>query len=78
VGYICESDTLGYDRRMNETRVSDILAIHNGGAYSFSMSSNYNSRLRPAEVLIHKGKAILIRRREVLEDLLATQLEAEI
>jgi len=74
VGYICESDTLGYDRRLNEVRVGDILAISNAGAYGFSMSSNYNSRLRPAEVMIYRGKAHLIRKRENLEYLLQNQV----
>ena len=74
VGYICESDTLGYDRRLNEVRVGDILAISNAGAYGFSMSSNYNSRLRPAEVMIYKGEAHLIRKRENLEYLLQNQV----
>ena len=78
VGYICESDTLGYDRRLREVRISDILAISNAGAYGFSMSSNYNSRLRPAEVLIHKGEAKLIRKRETLENLLENQVEVEL
>lgn len=74
VGYICESDTLGYDRMLNEVRAGDILAIHNAGAYGFSMSNNYNSRLRPAEVLIENGQARLIRRRETLEDLVKTEI----
>ena len=78
VGYICESDTFGYDRRLNEVRVGDILAIHNAGAYGFSMSSNYNSRSRPAEVLIYKGQAHLIRKRENLEYLLMNQLEIDL
>ncbi len=78
VGYICESDTLGYDRRLNEVRVGDILAIGNAGAYGFSMSSNYNSRLRPAEVLVYNGKAHLIRKRENLEYLLENQIEIEL
>jgi diaminopimelate decarboxylase len=78
VGYICESDTLGYDRRLNEVRVGDVLAISNAGAYGFSMSSNYNSRLRPAEVLVHKGKAHLIRKRENLDYLLENQVELDL
>lgn len=69
VGYICETDTLGYDRRISEIREGDLLAIHNAGAYGFSMSNNYNSRYRPAEVLVYKGKAHLIRKRETLDDL---------
>lgn len=75
VGYICESDTLGYDRLLNEVRVGDVLAISNAGAYGFSMSSNYNSRFRPAEVLIHKGEAHLIRKREDFDDLIKNQIE---
>ena len=73
VGYICETDTFGWDRKLNEVREGDVLAIHNAGAYGFSMSSNYNSRYRPAEVMIYRGQAHLIRRRETFEDLLATQ-----
>lgn len=69
VGYICETDTFGSDRRLNEVREGDILAIKNAGAYGFSMASNYNSRLRPAEVLLLNGQAKLIRERETLEDL---------
>lgn len=75
VGYICETDTFGYDRKLNEVREGDILAIHNAGAYGFMMSSNYNSRVRPAEVLILDGKAHLIRERETLDDLLKNQIE---
>ncbi|MCB0501681.1 MAG: diaminopimelate decarboxylase [Bacteroidetes bacterium] len=78
VGYICETDTFGWDRRINEVKEGDILAIHNAGAYGFSMSSNYNSRYRPAEVMIYKGKALLIRRRETMADLIATQVEQEL
>lgn len=69
VGYICESDTLGYDRLMPEVRENDILAIRNAGAYGFSMSNNYNSRRRPAEVLVDGKQMRLIRRRETLEDI---------
>jgi len=78
VGYICESDTFGFDRRLNEVRVGDILAIHNAGAYGFSMSSNYNSRPRPVEVMIYKKKAYLIRKREDLAYILQNQLEVEL
>jgi diaminopimelate decarboxylase len=78
VGYICETDTFGWDRKLTETKEGDILVLHNAGAYGYSMSSNYNSRYRPAEVLIHNGKAKLIRRRENLEDLLATQVEIDL
>lgn len=78
VGYICETDTLGYDRQLSEVREGDILAIHNAGAYGFAMSSNYNSRYRPAEVLIYQGKAHLIRKRESFEDLVRNQVELEL
>jgi diaminopimelate decarboxylase len=75
VGYICETDTFGWDRKLNEVREGDILAIMNAGAYGYTMSNNYNSRLRPAEVLLLNGEAKLIRRRETVEDLLKNQVE---
>jgi diaminopimelate decarboxylase len=78
VGNICETDTLGADRKLNEVSEGDILALKNAGAYGYSMSSNYNSRFRPAEVLIWNGKAQLIRKRETLDDLLRNQVLAEI
>lgn len=78
VGYICETDTLGADRKLNEIREGDILAIKNAGAYGYSMSSNYNSRLRPAEVLLLNGQAKLIREREKLEDLWRNQPEVDL
>lgn len=74
VGYICETDTIAADRKLKEVNVDDILMIKNAGAYGFSMASNYNSRLRPAEVLILNGKAQLIRKRETFEDLLRHQV----
>lgn len=78
VGYICETDTFGVNRKIAEIREGDILCIHNAGAYAYMMSSNYNSRFRPAEVLVHEGKDYLIRRRETMEDLLRNQVEAGI
>jgi diaminopimelate decarboxylase len=75
VGYICETDTLGYDRKLNEVKEGDVLAIMNAGAYGFTMSSNYNSRTRPAEVLIINQQAKLIRERETLEDQLKHQID---
>ncbi|MCX6291673.1 MAG: diaminopimelate decarboxylase [Bacteroidetes bacterium] len=77
VGYICETDTFAWDRKLNEVREGDILAIQNAGAYGFSMSNNYNSRFRPAEVMIYNGKAHLIRKRETIDDLLKNQVEME-
>jgi len=78
VGYICETDTFGWDRKLNEVREGDLLAIKNAGAYGFSMASNYNSRFRPAEVLVYKGKTHLIRERETMDDLLARQVEIDV
>lgn len=75
VGYICETDTFGWDRKLNEVREGDVLAFLNAGAYGYSMASNYNARPRPAEVLVHEGKAHVIRRRETLADQLATQID---
>jgi diaminopimelate decarboxylase len=74
VGYICETDTFGTDRKLHEVREGDILAFRNAGAYGFSMSSNYNSRLRPAEVLVIDREARLIRERETFADLLQRQV----
>lgn len=75
VGYICETDTIAADRKLNEIQEGDILAIKNAGAYGFSMASNYNSRLKPAEILIKDGKAHVIRERETFEDILRHQLD---
>lgn len=77
VGYICETDTFGSNRRINEISEGDILAFKNAGAYCFTMASNYNSRYRPAEVLWHKGKAHLIRERETFDDILRNQVDVE-
>jgi len=75
VGYICETDTFANNRRISEINEGDILAFSNAGAYCYSMASNYNSRYRPAEVLVYKGEAHLIRKRETFEDLLHNQVE---
>lgn len=77
VGYICETDTFANNRRIREITEGDILAFYNAGAYCFMMSSNYNSRYRPAEVLWYNGEARLIRKRETLDDLLKNQVELE-
>ncbi|HJZ41506.1 MAG TPA: diaminopimelate decarboxylase [Bacteroidales bacterium] len=74
VGYICETDTFGWNRKINDIREGDYLVFLNAGAYCFTMASNYNSRLRPPEVLIHEGKDYLIRHRETLEDVLRNQV----
>lgn len=78
VGYICETDTFGWDRKLNEVREGDVLAFLNAGAYGFTMASNYNSRFRPAEVLVHKGKAHIIRTRETMDDLLRNQVDVQL
>ena len=75
VGNICETDTFAWDRKLNEVREGDILVFRNAGAYGFEMSSNFNSRLKPAEVLFLEGKAHLIRKRDEFEDLLRNQIE---
>ena len=74
VGNICETDTFAWDRDLNETKEGDLLVFDNAGAYGFEMASNFNSRFRPAEVLVKDGKAVLIRKREVFEDLLRNQI----
>ncbi|MBL6668709.1 MAG: diaminopimelate decarboxylase [Flavobacteriaceae bacterium] len=74
VGYICETDTFGSNRKISEIAEGDILAFKNAGAYCFTMASNYNSRYRPAEVLWHEGEAHLIRKRETFEDLMQNQI----
>ncbi len=77
VGYICETDTFASNRRINEIAEGDILCFRNAGAYCFTMASNYNSRYRPAEVLWHQGKAILIRERETFDDLIRNQIDSK-
>jgi diaminopimelate decarboxylase len=78
VGYICETDTFGWNRKINDIREGDYLVFLNAGAYCFTMASNYNSRLRPPEVLIHEGKDYLIRKRETMDDLLKNQVMLDI
>lgn len=73
-GNICETDTFAWNRPLSEVREGDYLVFHNAGAYGFEMSSNFNSRFKPAEILVKDGKAQLIRRRDVFEDLLRNQV----
>jgi len=77
VGYICETDTFANNRRIAEIKEGDILCFRNAGAYCFSMSSNYNSRFKPAEVLWYEGKGHLIRERENFDDLIRNQVIVE-
>lgn len=78
VGYICETDTFGNNRRIAEVTEGDILCFKNAGAYCYNMASNYNSRFRPAEVLFHEGEAHLIRKRETFEDLTRNMVELDV
>lgn len=78
VGYICETDTFGVNRIIPEVIEGDILCFFNAGAYGYEMASNFNSRLRPAEVMIKDGKHYLIRRRETFEDLVRLQIGEEL
>ncbi|HLA52617.1 MAG TPA: hypothetical protein VK618_04910, partial [Flavitalea sp.] len=75
-GYVCETDTFATDRSLNEVSEGDLLVFKNAGAYGFEMSSNYNSRYRPAEVMISEGVPRLIRKAEVFTDLLRNLTEA--
>jgi len=78
VGYICETDTFAVNRVIHEVIETDVLCFYNAGAYCYSMASNYNSRYRPAEVLILEEKDYLIRKRENLEDLTRNQYDLEV
>ncbi len=78
VGYICETDSFGSNRRINEIREGDILCFNNAGAYCFTMASNYNSRYRPAEVMVYKGEDYLIRKQENFEDLVRNQISVDL
>jgi len=77
VGYICETDTFANNRKVEEISEGDVLAFKNAGAYCFTMSNNYNSRLRPAEVLWYKDEPLLIREKEDLKDILNKQIELD-
>jgi diaminopimelate decarboxylase len=75
VGPVCETgDFLARDRELEAVKPGDLLAVRDAGAYGFVMSSNYNMRPRPAEVLIEAGSLRLIRRRETFEDVVRTEI----
>lgn len=74
VGNICETDTFAWNRLIAEIREGDLLAVYNAGAYGFEMASNYNSRYKPAEVMVKDGEVKLIRKRDVFEDLIRNQV----
>lgn len=73
VGNICETDTFAWDRPIASIEEGDFLVFFNAGAYGFEMSSNYNARFKPAQVLYKNGKANLISRADTFEDLLRLQ-----
>ena len=74
VGNICETDTFAWERQLPVTKEGDLIVFHNAGAYGFEMSSQFNSRLRPSEVISINGQSKLIRKREVFADLLTKQV----
>ena len=75
VGYICETDTFATNKKIPTIRNGDILCFNNAGAYCYTMSSNYNSRYRPAELMYIKGEFRLIRKRENFQDLVRNQID---
>ena len=76
VGPVCESsDYLAKDRRLPPVRRGDLLATFSAGAYGMAMSSNYNGRLRAAEVLVNGAEHRLIRRRDTFADLVRQEVE---
>ena len=76
VGPVCESgDFLAKDIELPECESGDVIVVKGAGAYGFSMSSNYNTRNRAAEVCVLDGKDRLIRRRESFEDVVAPEIE---
>jgi diaminopimelate decarboxylase len=75
VGPVCESgDFFARDRKLPKLERGDLLAIMSAGAYGFVMSSNYNSRCRPAEVLVDGETFYLVRKRETIEDLISLEI----
>ena len=75
VGFVCEQDNFALKRNISRVRKGDILCFKNAGAYCFNMSSNYNSRVKPAEVCILENKLKKIRERESLNDILSGQID---
>ena len=77
VGPVCETgDFFARDRELPLMAAGDLVAILDAGAYGMSLASNYNARLRPAEVLVEGRRARVIREREKIEDLLAAERRA--
>lgn len=77
VGNICETDNFAENRSLPEIREGDLLVFRNAGAYCFEMASNYNSRYKPAEVMVKNGKYYLIRKREEMDSLLKNQIDID-
>jgi diaminopimelate decarboxylase len=78
VGPVCESsDVLATSRDIDEAHEGDLLAIMTAGAYGAIMASNYNSRGRPAEVLVRGSDYAVIRERETIEDIMAKEVEPQ-
>ena len=75
VGYVCEQDNFALKRKISNVRKGDILCFKNAGAYCSSMSSNYNSRIKPAEVCIWENKLVKIKERENLNNILKGQID---
>lgn len=75
VGYVCEQDNFALKRKISNVRKGDILCFKNAGAYCSSMSSNYNSRIKPAEACIWKNKLVKIKERENLNNILKGQID---
>lgn len=78
VGNLCETDTFAWQRQMGVIKEGDIVCFYNAGAYCFEMSSNFNSRFKPAEVMMRNNQFYLIRERDNLQDLLRKQVEANV
>ncbi|ANH82180.1 diaminopimelate decarboxylase [Niabella ginsenosidivorans] len=78
VGNICETDTFAWERPLPEVREGDLLVFYNAGAYGYEMASTFNSRFRPAEVIVYKGNAQLIRKRDTLDDLTRNQVVVDL
>lgn len=78
VGNICETDTFAHDRMLPAVTAEDVLAFYNAGAYGFEMSSNFNARLKPAEVLVLNNNMHLIRKPDTFDNLLINQVEINV
>ena len=74
VGNICETDTFAWEMPLPTIEEGDLLVFYNAGAYGYEMSSNYNARFKPAQVLFEDGVARLISRPDTIDDLLALQM----